>query len=112
MYMYMVCSCLCLCIYVRVQDSTWVCGESWLAIKDLQPTALVFKAGIQASCAQCVCLYVHVHVYGVMGFCLYLAGVLYTCDFMYMYMYMYMYICKCCSACTCALYLLEFLVHL
>ena len=29
----------------------WVCGESWLAIKDLQPTAPVLKAGHPMSCS-------------------------------------------------------------
>ena len=29
----------------------WTCGESWLAIKDLQPTAPVLKAGHPVSCS-------------------------------------------------------------
>ena len=29
----------------------WVCGESWHAIKDLQPTAPVLKAGHLVSCS-------------------------------------------------------------
>ena len=33
-----------------------MCGESWLAIKDLQPTAPVLKAGHLVSCSS---LYMH-----------------------------------------------------
>ena len=29
----------------------WVCGDIWLAIKDLQPTAPVLKAGHLVSCS-------------------------------------------------------------
>ena len=40
----------------------WVCGESGLAIKDLQPTAPVLKAGHPVSCStlcvMCCVLYV------------------------------------------------------
>ena len=32
-------------MYIRRCTCTWVCGESWLATKDLQPTAPVLKAG-------------------------------------------------------------------
>ena len=59
-----------------------MCGESWLAIKDLQPTAPVLKAGIQVSWAQCVCRYgfgIYIYIWASPFFCLSLAGVLYTC---------------------------------
>ena len=32
-------------VYMWVWDNTWVCGESWLATKDLQPTVPVLKDG-------------------------------------------------------------------
>ena len=41
-------------VYMSVQDSTWVCGESWLAATDLQPTAPVLKAGLPSVlCSLC-----------------------------------------------------------
>ena len=48
-----------LSVFVNVSEfGHWVCGESWHATKDLQPTTLVHKAGHPVSYSVVVGLFV------------------------------------------------------
>ena len=46
-------------VFVHVSEfGHWVCGESWHATKDLQPTAPVLKAGHPVSYSFVACLWI------------------------------------------------------
>ena len=46
-------------VFVNVSEfGHWVCGESWHATKDLQPTAPVLKAGHPVSYSFVACLFI------------------------------------------------------
>ena len=56
-YIYMY---ICVC---ELHQGTWMCGESWLATKDLKPTIPVLTLGIKVSHATCIHDMYIVHVY-------------------------------------------------
>ena len=66
-------------VFVHVSEfGHWVCGESWHATKDLQPTAPVPKAGHPVSYSFVVCLFV-LWDGGFLGFFLLLSFCLLVC---------------------------------
>ena len=74
-------------VFVNVSEfGHWLCGESWHATKDLQPTAPVLKPGHPVSYSLVGWLIVCFMGWGFLGFFLFLSvcftSVLYTYNFM------------------------------